>query len=331
MAAWSDTPYSVGSGKDYETLNTFEAATDDMTQGSTHLVAECYGDVTSGTVWFSGYGDYFDIDHKLIVRGAENEEPDGLTPGAGAAIDASFKPYTTNANDFYMDVHDIEFSGGSAQATIDKNGTYTFGNIYFTGQAATSVKISANVSAGALRFGSMVFESTSSTYDHPFSFLSDNANVTVDIYNFSSGEGIATTRCVYNANANNVVNVYNSASLGSDITDDWVLCDVVTNCLSEKDAELSITDGVDFTEPSTEDYRPVASGALDISGTAHPQWFLDITGGVDMQGTTWDATPSCGGFQVPSAGGGRIMSSLVASGGLAGSGGIAGQGGGLAA
>jgi len=86
-----------------------------------------------------------------------------------------------------------------------------------------------------------------------------------------------------------------------------------------------------WTDPANGDFTVVNGQGLDDNGASFTSDDTRADVSVDIAGNARDGTtPDIGCFEEVAAASGRIMSSLVGSGGLAGSGGIAGESGGLA-
>jgi len=304
--AWYADVLIAPSGGDYTALNTFEAAYDGLDMSGTDGVrARLQGtDGTSSN--FIYWGDWvtpLSETCKVVVQADDGYETDGFDgDGTTNARNAkTWSVYGTVSEPNYFDIKNIEFYNSSVSGVTSPGmcGVVRISKCVFRDSAIAlgSVILQGVYSGGTatMYVGGCLIKDQTGTYGMGIRIAADNVNATIVAINNTVYEchyyGIVTTY------SNPTLNAINNAVYSSTHTDVAGL-DVDTTNLTGDDADIVNTDGVDWTEPSTDDFTiPDTDSALYEAGTTVvDSWFTELCP-TDFAGTTWRTPPSVGCFE----------------------------------
>ena len=142
MAWYADA--TGGSDKDYASLGLFEAAYDGEDFSATDGVrAECYGEIGTTEVYWTGWVTVMSASCKILVEAAVGEECDGKDLSAGARYNSAWS-IGSNTGAFFIDTKFLTLykaTGRNFAVGSDfKSGTIQFLNCLFYTDAKKSVK-----------------------------------------------------------------------------------------------------------------------------------------------------------------------------------------------
>ncbi len=313
-SSWADgaVDETIGSGQDRANIAAFESAHDGETptNGTT-----CKGSLTgvdsgTGLQYWSGWVAGQNSTTKIVLTSQSGDEPDGVNDATGSDALVQGQWFLNNANAFYMDFVALEFDVNTTYAmlvTLDGGGILNIAKSVFRDGSGYAVGTSGISSAYTINIGGCLFKevNTANTYKGVIHGGSSNVDISVINTTIEGASGLwgaiasrATGEVITLKNVALVNNVHDINTSGGTVT---------TTTTGSEDGEadftVSFTDAVDFTEPSSDDYTVVESGALDGSGTAVTEsWFTTLCP-TDLAGTTWGSTPSVGAFEIITTGG----------------------------
>ena len=298
MAYYADV--TIGSGKEYETLELFEAAYDGISLTGTdgvrgRLTGICQS--TSYVLW-AGWQNGMSSTCRIVLTADTGEFTDGISSGGCAEIN-SWMSLSQDTYPLYIDFIGIELSGTAAEISGNFGNSSVLRVIKClfvgagTGGKAIAIKL-YNTGVVSAYIGGCVFRNFAGAYNAGVEV--NDADATAYVYNCTFAE--MSNRGVSQYNGTAIVK--NCAAINC-VNGDFYSCTETTN-LSENDGQLSDADGNDFVAPSTYNYHiQDASSALYTAGTAiSDSWFTSLCS-TDFDGTAWRATPSVGAFEFPSA------------------------------
>lgn len=297
--AWNVTEViDSGGGGDRLSLAAFQSAHTGDTPVTGALTGQLKGVATDGTLYWTGWQSGQSASLNIVVEAdpASSAEADGINDATGDKALITGRMWVTEADAMYMDWRHIEFSGsGRLSFYNDGGGIENVAKCVFRDSATLPGVETTNLdSALTINVGGCLLKDRKAYYSGQA--LVNDADATMNLVNNTvvgadTGGDAGIEQVAGTATAKN-------CALGNNTVDVSGTWSETTN-LSEDDAELSMTDGVDFTEPSTDDYTVVASGALDGAGTTEAaSWFTTLCA-TDFAGTPWADPPSAGCFEVP--------------------------------
>ena len=306
-SSWADgaVDETIGSGQDRADLATFEAAHDgESPTNGTNCQGSITGDVTSGTVYWSGWQAGQNATTRIILTSKAGDEPDGINDASGskALISNQMNPYDV-AVEMHMDITEVEFTGNLLYSP-GADSVYNITKCVFRDNAALDAVKTYGTNTHTINIGGCLFKDISNA--HKSAITSQGSGATVYIVNTTivgsdglGAEGIYRTAGT--VNIKNVALANNTADLSGTIG-------TTTSGSEDGHADFTIThnDADDFTEPSTGDYTVEDGGGSDLdgSGTAEAaSWFTTYCP-TDLLGTAWASPPSVGCYEVVAAGGG---------------------------
>lgn len=274
-------------GGDYSVPATWESTeqTNLVTDGDSHVL-ECYTGTYAAPLTVIGWTT--DATHTITIQAATGNEHGGVSVndgGTGVALEVTTSGAALWLGVPYASVIGIELIG------FDNSGAFAFGNAASTacGDVKKCIMSAQNLTSGnylwrnfyaAQDLGDVVnnifisslrgLSFNSATSATLSTIVANNTIISTDYPVFGDSAVTLKNNAIYSTTTRTV-----TGSASSDYN--------ASNCTMVNGANnvtgLSITDGVDFIEPSTGDYRPEPGGALDGAGVDLSSDFTDDIAG----------------------------------------------------
>ena len=297
------------SGGDYSSQVTWESTeqTNLVTDGDSHILeVGTSGSFESFTGNFTISGWTTSATNNITIRAVAGAEHNGV-PQGGSGQGSRF--YSTNnvcdmsAVDIVIEDMEMETNGATVTGIrhLSGSGKEAYIERCIVGRSGTnggeySILFSSS-GVGSVRNCLVIDHSTSAKSDGIYYEAVGTGVCENNTVNVNNDYGVKTSNT--NVTAKNVVSLGNT-------TNDWsgtFNASSTNNASGDSTAKGSspvtgvvLTDGTDFTEPSTGDYSPVASGALDGAGD-------NSVGGNDIAGVAHNDPPEIGCYALAAAGG----------------------------
>lgn len=277
-------------GGDYSLMSTWESSeqTNLVTDGDSHVL-ECYDFALADSVGISGWTT--DATHGVTIRPATGAGHTGVY-GDGFSITHASNSTINNAQT-YVTIEDITILSTGSNLALEISGGESGAEDWFQRLI---------IHASGVTGSEYAVRGVNTARDHYFinNLVISNARG-IDCRSWNTS---ADTHYVYNNTivaggsygimVDTVDGVYsNNVAVGASIEDYYGTASGSTNASEDTSATgtspvtgISTADGVDFTEPSTDDYTVVSAGDLDDAGTDLSGTFSDDIAGSTR--TQWD-------------------------------------------
>jgi hypothetical protein len=300
---------TIGTGKDYSTVASWEAVIDDDQFGGDET-GEVYGlTEDNSSISFNGLDPN---GHWVILKAASGEETDGKD-GTGARIDVYINlDESTKLCKFRMEgIEQYSASSHHISVNFDANGSEV--EILKCTFRGAVLGIKDNGCGDVyVRVGACLFRDIRTNYNYGVRLTDTSIQTEYEIINCTFYDNYSATR-----DSSDIITKMQNCATYHDETADSGFYDyrngvnVMDYCAGSGDGTVTggnsidtlADDDTDFTDTSTEDFTPVAGGVLTNTGSpvSGSSWFP----ATDMVGVAWDASnPSMGCFELAAAGGG---------------------------
>ena len=310
MASWADGAVNeliAASGGDHTTIASFEGAHDGETPtNGTNCQGRVKGAITGALTYWSGWQSGQNATTRIVITAETGSEADGVNDASGddAILNDDRWYVNEGTNAIYLDITKIEVNIDAnyfLNVVCDAGGEIRVAKCVIRDGDGYGVTASGNDAAVTIYVGGCLFKDAGeNTYKSII--LNEDADAVINVFNCTliGSNGIDGHGALSSRTSGAVVNSKNCALANNtnDVnTKNGGVVNETTNA-SEDDGDIAITDGVDFTEPSADNYTAVASGGLDGAGTAiADSWFTTLCP-TDFAGTAWATPPSIGCFEV---------------------------------